>query len=156
MSRRIVAPIVESRLETKVTPPEGTTDPSRLEAKKSETGDDYVGRLAKYIPAEVVGLYLAAIGTVPATAPGRAKVLCIIYWFCLIATPVYLALTTREGTKGPLWIQVILATIAFPVWVLAIGGGCYALNPDSQYIASLVLLAVTFLFGLVKVPAEKA
>jgi hypothetical protein len=119
-----------------------------------EGGDDYFGRLAKYIPAEIVALYLATKGVVPAAEPDRITILCVIFWVCLVLTPIYLAVTTREGAKGPLWVQVILATIAFPVWVLAVGDGCFALPKGRAFIASLVLMFVTFIFGLIKPPPE--
>jgi hypothetical protein len=119
-----------------------------------EGGDDYFGRLAKYIPAEIVALYLAATDVVPAAELDRVKILCIIFWVCLVLTPIYLALTTREGAKGPLWLQIVLATIAFPIWVLAIGGGCFELPKERAFIGSLVLMLATFVFGLIKPPPE--
>ena len=119
-----------------------------------EGGENLPGRIAKYIPAEIVALYLGAKGIVPVGEPDRMTIVCIIFWVCLALTPIYLAVATREPGKGPLWLQVLLATIAFPIWTLAIGGGCFALAENRQFIASLILMLVTFIFGLIKPPAE--
>jgi len=139
MSRRVEAPV------------------QKLAGGKAEGGDDFFGRLIKYIPAEIVGLYLAAKG-VPVPDTRREDVLWFIFWACLILTPIYLAFTTRDKDKslGPLWLQVLLATIAFPIWILALGKeGAFGSWGIEEWISSLILLFVTFIFGLIKPPPEK-
>ena len=113
--------------------------------------DDYFSRLLKYIPAEVVALYVSAGGVVPTDHPKRVTYLWVIFVFCAIATPVYMFVTARdEVTKKPIWKQIILATIAFPVWAYALGGP-FATSPSYEsFVGSLLLMGVTFLFGLVK------
>ena len=119
-----------------------------------EGGENLPGRIAKYIPAEIVALYLGAKGIVPSDEADKMTIICIIFWACLALTPIYLALATREPGKGPLWLQVVLATIAFPIWTLAIGGGCCAFPEKRQFIASLILMFVTFIFGFIRPHAE--
>jgi len=139
MGRRVAAPV------------------QKLADTKAEGGEDYLGRLIKYIPAEIVGLYLAAKG-IPVPAEKRSLMLWIIFWACWILTPIDFAVTTKDkdAGKGPLWRQVILGTIAFPVWILALGKeGALSSFGIEEWIASLVLLFVTFVFGFVKPPPEK-
>ena len=113
--------------------------------------DDYFSRLLKYIPAEVVALYVSAGGVVPAEHPKRVTYLWAIFVFCAIATLVYMFVTARdEVTKKPIWKQIILATIAFPVWAYALGGPFATLPSYESFVGSLLLMGVTFLFGLVK------
>lgn len=115
-----------------------------------EKPDDYASRLLKYIPAEVVALYVSAQGVVPADHPKRMMYLWTIFTFCAIATPVYLSLTARdEVTKKPIWIQVWLATIAFPVWAYALGGPFTSVAWYEPFVGSLLLMGATFIFGLV-------
>ena len=116
--------------------------------------DDYLGRLVKYIPAEIVGLYVAAAGFVPKMDNLPDPRIWWVFLACAVATPIYLLFATRDKDqgKGPLWLQVVLATIAFPVWVFALGGpftllAWYAAN---QWVASLVLVFVTFIFGMIE------
>lgn len=114
------------------------------------TQEDFLGRLAKYIPAEIVGLYLAATGPVPKTDGDHQAILWLIFGACLVLTPIYMWFVTKDPQKGPLWLQVILATIAFPVWVFAIGGPFAQLAWYRGYIATIVLVFVSFVFGLMK------
>jgi hypothetical protein len=67
-----------------------------------------------------------------------------------VLTPIALYFATRDPQKGPLYLQVILATVAFPVWAFAIGGPFILLPWYQSWIASLVLIFVTFGFGLIK------
>jgi hypothetical protein len=116
-----------------------------LVAAPGATIDDFLGRLVKYIPAEIVGLYVAALGL----AKDYQQ---ITFFGCLILTPVFLWFATRDPAKGPLWLQVLLGTVAFPVWAIAIPSGPYSSLFPSQ-ITSLLLLFVTVIFGLIKPPA---
>lgn len=113
--------------------------------------DDYFGRLIKYIPGEVVALYIGATGVVPATHPSRLSYLWVIFGFCVVATFVYMFLTARdETTKKPIWLQVVLATIGFPIWAYAMGGPFASLSWYDTLAGSLLLMATTFIFGLFK------
>jgi len=113
------------------------------------TTDGYLDRLAKYIPAEIVGLYLFAAGVIPQTGGGRpVTALWIVFGVCFALTPAYMyVVTRREGHGKALWLQVVLATIAFPVWVFAIGGPFLSVAWYQSWIASIVLAFVTFGFG---------
>jgi hypothetical protein len=118
------------------------------------TKDDYLTRLVKYIPSEIVGLYAAAAGVVPKVEDKPDPAIWWVFVGCAVATPIYLFIATKDTPKkkGPLWVQVTLGTIAFPVWVFAMGGP-FVLLPwyaSKQWIASLVLLFVTFSFGRVE------
>jgi hypothetical protein len=109
--------------------------------------DDYLGRLVKYVPAETVGAYLAAAASVP---PGRTAALWVVFAASWILTPLYLWFATSRRSKRPLVSQIALATIAFPIWVFAIGGPFaelpwYAAN---RYVASILLIFATTGFAL--------
>lgn len=110
-------------------------------------GDDYFARLVKYIPAEVVALYLGAAGLI-STHPNRAALLLWIFWFCLFATPLFMWVVTSRGGQKPVAVQIILATVAFAAWAGAIGAPYPAWYDKT--VASLVVMALTFLLGLVK------
>jgi ACR3 family arsenite efflux pump ArsB len=129
----------------------GTATPKLGENAKPE---EYLGRLVKYIPAEIVAIYLAATGFVPAVDESRQTWLWIIFAACAVLTPIYFYLATRDKEKGnrPLVIQVVLATVAFPVWVFAVGGPFAALAWYKSYVASIILIFVTSIFGKIKPP----
>jgi len=119
--------------------------------------EDFLGRLLKYIPAEIVGLYLAARGVIPLPRPHDDNDTILALWIvasaCWIFVPVFFWFaTTRNGNK-PLLLQITLATIAFPVWVFAVGGPPVSLLPwyaNHQYVGSILLMFTTFIFGMLK------
>lgn len=118
-------------------------------APGGQSQDDYLGRLAGYIPTEIVGLYLAASGVIP-KANEQEVVLWIVFAACWILTPIYLWYATNDPKKGPLVLQIMLASIAFPVWVFAIGGPFELQSWYKAYIASILLFFVTFIIGFIK------
>src|ERR1035437_9230570 len=134
MSRRIIA-----------------APPTHAPAAGTPTPDDYLGRLLKYIPAELVGLYLAARGVVPATATDLDTTLWIVALVTWVLVPIYLFVVTSRGGQKPLFWQITLGTIAFPVWVFSIGGHpvtSIAWYAQHEFVGSLVLMFVTVIFGL--------
>jgi hypothetical protein len=150
MSRRIWTGTPASRV--------GLADDRPQLATQMLPEEDFLGRLLKYIPAEIVGLYLAARGVVPTKSGAdddATTVLWIIAAACWLLVPIYMwVATTRNGQK-PLLVQIALATVAFPVWVFAIAGApvsSLTWSNTHQYIGSVALVFTTFIFGLVKPP----
>jgi hypothetical protein len=110
--------------------------------------DDYFSRVIKYIPAEIVALYVSAGGIVPKGHLHEFDILWAIFAACAVATPLYMLKVARdEVTKKPIWKQIIVATIAFPVWAFALGGPFAHLSWYEPFIGSLVLMFVTFAVG---------
>lgn len=130
--------------------------PRKSRLGKKEGGEDLPGRIGKYIPAEIVALYVMLKSFPPTTSPHRAIALWVIFWVCLGLTPIYLAFTTsqKKPKKGPLWRQVLIATIAFPFWVLALGNGPFDSFGIETWITSIILTVITFVFGLIPAPVE--
>lgn len=112
-------------------------------------GEDYLGRLAKYIPAEIVGLYLATSGMVPPATTGepRWRALWVVFLLNFALVPTYFFFVTTRGMRRPLWSQIILGSIAFPVWVFAIGGPFKYFSWYENWIASITLAFMTVAFG---------
>lgn len=115
------------------------------------TPEDYLGRLAKYIPAEILGLYVAMSAAAPVTDPHYGTILWVIFALNLTLVPIYMwIVTSREPGKGPLWVQVVFATIAFPVWAFAMGGPFKQLSWYQGWMATILLMFVTVMFGIKK------
>jgi hypothetical protein len=135
----------EEALESVVAPP--------------QRSDDALTSLTKYIPTEVLTLYLPAVAIVaaldpPLVIPGKK----LIYWiFALGLTPlisllVYVRRRALAGmgrwpswTEFPLW-SLIAGSIAFLAWALALPGNPYLEKP-AMHVASgfAALLASTLL-----------
>jgi len=143
MSRRIDTGTLDSSLPA---------DALRLGRKKAVGGDDYLGRLAGYIPAEIIGLYLATSGIVPLKAPNvpNYPALWVIFAITFLFVPLYFLFATTRNRKKPLWPQVVLATVAYPVWVFAIGGPFTCFHWYQSWIAAVTLAFVTVAMGFYK------
>jgi hypothetical protein len=111
--------------------------------------DNYIGRLAKYIPAEIIALYLGVANVIPVTDSSYHLALWIVAGTTALCTPVYMWLATREAGKPTLWSQIVISSIAFPIWVFAIGGPFVFLPwyAGKHWIAAIVISFVTFLAG---------
>jgi len=119
-------------------------------------GDGYIDRLLKYIPAEVIALYLGANNVIPAsdsTHPHQQEIaMWVVAGLAALATPLYLFITTRKKGAPTVWSQIIICSVAFPVWVFAIGGPFEVSFPDwykqERWIGAIVIMFGTFLAGL--------
>jgi len=150
MSRRITTAPAAPQPAPAPQPP-GVAQQAAAPAPAAPTKEDYLGRLLKYIPAELVGLYLAARGVVPESTSDYDKTLWVVAALTWILVPIYMyVVTTRGGQHALVW-QIVLATVAFPVWVFATGGHpvvSIAWYAQHEFIGSLVLMFVTVIFGL--------
>jgi hypothetical protein len=107
--------------------------------------DGYNDRVLKYIPAEVVTLYLSIDGLVRAkhSSPGLSWGLFV---FGLLATVLYLRFSA--GVTKPL--QIVVSAVAFCVWAISIGSpSTYIPGYDAVY-GAIALPIFTFLAGLIK------
>ena len=64
---------------------------------------------------------------------------------------MYFVTQNRPG-ESVLWSQIIISSVAFPIWVFAIGGPFRYLSwyADKQWIASVVISFGTFFAALYK------
>ena len=129
------------------------------------TADTYLDRVAKYVPAEVVGFYLfvnnvidQAVKSAPTgTAPTMATL--PIGWIAwgtflagLAATPLYIAYVKE---KGDAWItNAFVSTLAFPIWAYAMNGVVFGATRDGNF-ASILLATFTLASGLITPPTAK-
>ena len=84
--------------------------------------DDYLARLVKLVPAEVIALYI----TVKDTFNGKPEALCTWGLVCVFLVILVRSIATKSGgamlsLRGVQILAVFVATISFIVWVLATG-----------------------------------
>lgn len=113
--------------------------------------DLFLQNLVKLIPIEIIALFAVIKGMIPATANPAA-----IWIFIGILTamvPLYIIFAMKVTKVS----QIILMTLAFPVWVLAMGG-----FPTGTFIEPWMLSVTLALFTLVppmfygqRIPAEE-
>ncbi|MCP5102427.1 MAG: hypothetical protein GY950_03560 [bacterium] len=106
-------------------------------ARQIKTTEDYMGRLLKLIPSEMVAVYMAIQGFVPAE---QAKLgLSIISVVILVLIPPYLKFIQKVESAT----QIIVSTLSFIIWLYGIGGPFVHFNVHEPWIASAVLLLWT-------------
>lgn len=109
------------------------------------TEDKYTDRLMKYIPTEVISIFVLTNGilrTADTQIPQKtAEILrWLIFGFLFAITPVYLA-RVLEVKKKQHWI---IAAISFAVWVFSIGGPFASLGWYHPIYGALLLPLYTF------------
>jgi hypothetical protein len=108
--------------------------------------DNYTSRLLKYIPAEVIALYV----TLDAIIRSSENISIWIYWsvfiFGVVATYLYLN-RVEKVTKQ---IQLLISAGAFMVWVFAIGGPFSHLAWYQPIYGGLLLPIYTFLAAIIE------
>lgn len=108
--------------------------------------DNYLERLFKYIPSEIVLLYI----TCEKIILSQAKISIGLYWFisgfCFVITPIYL-LIVMKVRKIP---QLIISTLSFAVWVFALGGPFNFLTWYKPLYGALTLPIFTFLISFIQ------
>jgi hypothetical protein len=117
--------------------------------------DGYIDRLLKYIPSEIIALYLGVTNVVPVQDSSYWLSLWIITIVTALCTPIYMYIMTKEDGQPTAWEQIVISSIAFPIWVFAIGGPFvqYSWYAPKHWIAAVIITFSTFLIGIRK-PAE--
>lgn len=98
----------------------GGADVARAGAKVEI--DDYMTKLAKYIPGEIIAAYVAIDGIIKSATKFSGGVYWIVFLALLVLTPLYIWRVTTEPPKKAAISQIVVSTIAFFVWVFALGG----------------------------------
>ena len=105
---------------------------------------EYLEKVAKLIPAEIIATYLSIIGFVPLIK--NASLHEGFYWgafiFCAVLTPVYFYWQAEKDK--PNLIHIILSSISFILWAYAtIGDKIIPFYFDSA-IASIAIIVFSF------------
>jgi hypothetical protein len=131
--------------------------------REPPSGDDALTSLTKYIPTEVLTLYLPAVAIVAALDEPRVMAgKKIIYWaFAVGMTPlisllVYLRRRAMAGmplwpswTQFPLW-NLMAAIVAFLAWALALPGNPYLEKPAMHVASGFAALLASTLLSLLE------
>lgn len=120
----------------------------RVAADKSEDFKDYLGRLIKLIPAEVLSLYLVGKGVIASGESAQAPLNYWIGWtvFCLLAVlAVRLFGTSDPKTNQPPQIPaVLIACVSYLIWVYSMGDVFALLKVYEPKLGSLMVLGWSF------------
>lgn len=107
----------------------------------------YFERLIKMIPAEVIGLYMAGSGIIPAEP---SWMLIAFSAFCLICVFVVRIWGTADPEKNlpPQGVPVLIAAGAFVIWLYHIGGPFVSLGIHVPWIGSILIVCWSFIIPI--------
>lgn len=112
-------------------------------APAGEGGDTYTDKLLKYIPADVVGAWVAVTGLVASAKDvPQTTVLWVAFAVGLVMTAWWTLKQTSVPGRPPATGQVAISTGSFAVWVFALGGPFKDIPGQSLY-GSLLLIFYT-------------
>lgn len=137
------------------------------DADQNNTVTNSLNLLVKYIPTEVITLYVATLSATPALQeliPGVQTR--DIYWAFTIVTPMllFLVYVNKRATSGmtPVpemrewpWWKLGAATVAFMVWALAVPGNPYVSGETAAVIAALGAVFISMILNLLEPIVER-
>lgn len=109
-----------------------------------EAFKDYLSRLLKLIPSEIVGLYMVGSGFIPEDQHVGAVVWAVFCFAMLIASRIYGTSDSAQNLP-PQPVPIVLACVAFMVWIYWLGGPFTAYHMHVGWVGSLLVLAVSFI-----------
>ena len=92
--------------------------------------DGYFDKVVKYVPADVIAAWTAAVAVIKAAPTIPTWVLLICLAVGLAATCWWTLRQTDAPNQPPAYKQAIVATIAFLVWVLSSATSTWRSNPS--------------------------
>jgi len=164
MGRLVRKPVVPN-LDLQIAGLEGVlqSDIAGMQLAAAVPGDNYVERMIKYIPGEVIGFSMlinaildqalkaggpgAAMAGLPivAIATGALLIGCIL-------TPLFCWYVREDGDA---WIvNAAVSTIAFPLWAYLMGAVAFAGIHDGNF-AVILVLTFTVISGLISPVASR-
>lgn len=119
-------------------------------AREIKPRQEYTGRLLKLIPSEIIAAYLFTLGPISKAGEDVSKWGGLIVVIVLLAiVPLYLIFLQKVKRIG----QIIIATIAFVVWVYSLPGSPFdALGIYQPWLGSAIIALWTLVLPLVYNP----
>lgn len=121
----------------------------------------YFEKLIKYIPGELNAAYIAIDGILReelVSDPIAAWLYWGVFLFLLVLTPLYIKYRpTKEAVEQSVRFHCCAATVAFAVWVFALGGPFAISFPDiyRPVYGSLLLILTTLTIPIIEAAAMK-
>lgn len=116
--------------------------------------DSYFDKVIKYIPADVVGAWVAISGIIKSASEEVSKgtLLWIAFAVGMALTAAWTWKQTQEPDRRTAATQILISTAAFGVWVFALGGPFAELSWYAPVHGSLLLIGFTLFAGLINPP----
>lgn len=121
--------------------------PIEFRSETNEEFREYLSRLLKMIPAEVLGVYTIGAGFIPKTEKMVEAIWALICLVLVVVVRLYGTADPAAG-QGPQKVPVAVAAVAFVIWVYNLGGPFATYGLHVPYIGSLAVLLWSFLIPI--------
>jgi len=118
----------------------------RAASKAEALPDKFTSRLLKYIPTEVIALYLTLDALIRSSDQVPLGVHWLAFLFGIMGTFLYLW-RVEKVTKT---LQLVISAVAYCVWVFALGGPFVHLSWYQPIYGGLLLPVYTFLIPIIE------
>lgn len=114
-------------------------------AREVNQSDSYFSRVLKYIPSEIVMVFISVEGVLRTAFANNQERLTLSLWILAglltLLTPLWLWRVMRVKRFN----HLLLSTIALPIWMFAIGGPFTSFDWYSQSLGAIALPLFTLL-----------
>jgi hypothetical protein len=118
-------------------------------AREINSNDNYLSRLLKYIPTEIVMVFVSVEGVLRSSFGNNPEYLKTGLWILAgvltFLTPIWLWRVMRVKSLRHLF----LSTLSLPIWMFAIGGPFTFFNWYTQSLGSVVLPIYTLVVPII-------
>jgi FtsH-binding integral membrane protein len=115
----------------------------------SENTDNFLAKLAKYIPAEINAAFVGVYGIMKGITNFPTIGQWIIFFVFLILAPLYLYYVAKKENQKPDIAQIAISPFAFAIWVFAIGGPFALYTWYVQAYGAILLIVATLAIPMV-------
>jgi hypothetical protein len=122
---------------------------AQLQTTQSADIDGYSDRVVKYIPADVVGAWVAITALIQGNQNASPAVLWVMFVVMVAITAAWTLRQTNLAGRPPALMQTAISTGSFIVWVVALGGPFTTLTWYQPLYGSLLLITYTLVVALV-------
>jgi hypothetical protein len=132
------------------------TEAKAFSGRKGRQAKEFLEKVAKLVPVEIVGPYKASILFVDGIQPATLHIWG--YWglFVLGFLGTLWYVDWRMGSGFEKWRHLLVYGGAFVVWAYAVSGGHLLPFPYYQdALAGIVLIVASVIFGMVNLPAKE-
>lgn len=119
------------------------TDRDRDAASIDQGFKEYLERLLKMIPGEIVGLYLIGNGFIPVEDARLHLIWIGISLLLLIIVRIY-GTRDKANHQPPQFKAILISAVSFLIWVYSLGGAFISYQWHYPVYASLAILVWTF------------
>jgi hypothetical protein len=140
-----------------------TTEELDLSEKPAPTGpglgtaiaikeDGYFAKVVKYIPSEVVAVYVLLTGLISTLDAESHQAFWewVVLGCMLPLSFLYMLRATREEAKTTPWIQIVIAPIAMASWAFALGGPFVHFEWYNAAVGAIVMILLAACFPLLE------